>query len=503
MKFKMFDVVILLAICIPSAAQVPAIWSVPYSGQEQLPSGILLNAGPAELAIWGRGADSACFQTAPALIYLDTSGLILGDTLFDINYCATEIPVVAIENEDVGGVYFATKNNVITPQDSSFIYYANLSLNLQGSIYAGEQVTSNILSYGGTCYYSSDYTLGGMAVNKFRTIGNSSVFNSVTLPYFPSAPHTLLASSGMVFELGTRSGVDDTAFVCQVYDTTGVYINTFSFDADAALDETMMHASLCNGQIFHVSYRPSVSKTFVASSSMTGATNWLDTIYHTYRGGCSDTINDVGYVLCTTGPAVLTIFSYDLVSGLLIDSVMIDSVASSCTMRSGPLGGVYFMYSKQLSNEIFLDQYDFALNLILRGSTIHPTCISNCTAVDFALDSIGHAYTVSNCNSCVDNILISKFSPSLLSISQVNEELHLFSLYPSPANSEVTLILSCVNCYSTEITMRDILGNIVSKDRFAGTNYRLATNEYASGVYFVDVMSDSGERSTQKLIIQH
>ncbi|HTF05414.1 MAG TPA: T9SS type A sorting domain-containing protein [Bacteroidia bacterium] len=503
MNPRLIIALLLLLTSATAKSQSPAVWTVIYSGELQLPSGLLVDRTGQWLNVWGRGSDTACGLTAPAIIKLDSAGLVLGDTLLDINYCADELPLTSLHSRNAGGIYLASRNNVITPEDSNYIYYVDDYLNIQWSLYAGEAMPPNILHYYGAYYFSSDSSSGVMVVKRFNAGGGVSILNPVTLPYFLSAPYTLLAEDGFIFEFGTRMGIVDTAFICQVYDTSGNYFTTFSFDADNTIDETMMHASISSNQIFHVSYRPSIARTYPAASGITGIVNWVDTIYHSYRGACSDTINNVGYVLCTSGPSIFEIFSYDLFTGTLIDSVEVDSSIALTNIKSGPAGGVYFMYTKAFIGEITLDQYDKNLDLLWRGIATHPTCTSQCSPRDFVIDSMGYVYTVSNCSSCPDNILVSKYAPSLVGIEDPVSEVNYISIFPSPAQDNVTITLNDAEGSNNTANIYNSSGQVIHSSVFSGSSSVFETSQFAPGIYFIEVTTETGQRFISKLIIQH
>ena len=73
------------------------------------------------------------------------------------------------------------------------------------------------------------------------------------------------------------------------------------------------------------------------------------------------------------------------------------------------------------------------------------------------------------------------------------------SVYPNPANEEVTITAKTNNTYTLVIT--DVLGRSVYKDNFTG-RVQLPLNNWQSGFYYVQVMSENGYKEVKKLIVQ-
>lgn len=81
------------------------------------------------------------------------------------------------------------------------------------------------------------------------------------------------------------------------------------------------------------------------------------------------------------------------------------------------------------------------------------------------------------------------------------------SVYPSPANSEATLVYNMVNEGNVELTVTDLSGKVISFENFgsqtAGSySVNLNTVDFANGVYFYTLNVD-GEKATKKFVVAH
>lgn len=74
-----------------------------------------------------------------------------------------------------------------------------------------------------------------------------------------------------------------------------------------------------------------------------------------------------------------------------------------------------------------------------------------------------------------------------------------FSIYPNPANENVTI--SNIEVGST-VSLVDVSGKLVSQQFSNSTSVNLQTSALTSGVYFVRVMNNNGISGTQKLVIE-
>lgn len=482
-------------------AQAPAIWTNTYSGQSG--RGLVLDQGETHVVIWGNAVDSVCLETAAALIEINASGTLSLDTTYELNYCQDELPMFFAASRNGNGYFYVTANDAVTPYDSSFLYFLDNNLSIIWGTYLGWNARSEITQLHGQQYLSLDDNGSSKRILQISSSGSVDTINFVTSPYFQVAPQRILGNNGLLYEIGNAVNAD-SAFVCLIYDTAGVFSSSFSFDADVTQTEHPAYAAINQNQIFHVSSTSSGAKTYPACSGLTGNLNWLDTLpypVHAYSGVALDSINNVGYVLCDASMDH-RLFSYNLNSGSIIDSLTIDSVDVIFTgLKSGPSGGVFLLYNKRFTDTILLDQYDAEFNLLWRGYSVHPTCTSACDPLDFTIDELGYVYTLSYCPCSGATLLVSKFEPSLVEISDNSPNLTV-KIFPNPASSSVKIVCPNADGEAT-IQVFNSSGQRCYSSSFFGNACVINTEAMPSGIYLVEVVSGPNERYVQKLIIQH
>ncbi len=480
-------------------AQSPSIWTNADGGDMMYAKGVLFDYDLSKVLIWGRGQDAACQFQNPAVLSYDSAGNFLNDTAYDIDYCAEELPYHAISKKNSSGLLIVSANEGVSAPDSSFIYSVDNNLSLQDTDYIGLSMTSDFIYYEGKYYGTSNNLFGVPAVWSKTETGGVVQLNTFNNSYMNNSFVTLVSGDGFIMEFASQAFNADTAFMCMVYDTVGNFVASYSYDADPVLQENLGHVSQINNNVFHVCKVSAGAKTYVGCSTVMGVVNWRDTIDHPYRAACTDLVSNVGYVLCLSGVDTYELFSYDLSSGNLIDSVEVDSSLMLSSIKSGPAGGVYLFYTKTFVNEVTLEQYESGLNLIWRGVTTHPFCSVTCTPTDFVIDSLGFAYTIDNCISCPQRTLIAKFGPSLVNVRNENAEM-TFNVFPNPASDQFTINAATLPG-AKRIRLTSISGQELFSDSFVSDTFTMNVELYASGIYILEVITDSGLSSTQKLII--
>ncbi|MFN3917628.1 MAG: T9SS type A sorting domain-containing protein [Flavobacteriales bacterium] len=90
---------------------------------------------------------------------------------------------------------------------------------------------------------------------------------------------------------------------------------------------------------------------------------------------------------------------------------------------------------------------------------------------------------------------------SVLSIDDISSSENQTLIFPNPANEYFTVQLS-KKSFSSEITITNIMGEIVLQEGISGYSATIPISEYPNGVYIITV-TENNQKIVRKLIIQH
>ncbi|MCW5905836.1 MAG: T9SS type A sorting domain-containing protein, partial [Chitinophagaceae bacterium] len=79
---------------------------------------------------------------------------------------------------------------------------------------------------------------------------------------------------------------------------------------------------------------------------------------------------------------------------------------------------------------------------------------------------------------------------------------NMIKMYPNPANKQVTLQLpqTADNNIVYSIKVTDLAGKIVMQQKANGGTHQLTIDRLTTGTYFVEIIDNKGNRTTEKLI---
>ncbi|MEE0900231.1 MAG: DUF4465 domain-containing protein, partial [Bacteroidales bacterium] len=89
---------------------------------------------------------------------------------------------------------------------------------------------------------------------------------------------------------------------------------------------------------------------------------------------------------------------------------------------------------------------------------------------------------------------------TLSGLSDVNSASIIANVYPNPADDKATINVSKVS-NGTKIVVSDMQGRIILSDEMSESTYELNTSNYASGVYYIRIISGNAV-NTQKFIVK-
>lgn len=158
------------------------------------------------------------------------------------------------------------------------------------------------------------------------------------------------------------------------------------------------------------------------------------------------------------------------------------------------LSGLYF-FADWCSGEIFTLTED-------NGSwvrTINSTSVSNDRFVAFGQDNNNELYILSN---PLDDGQVYKVKQTTLSVNALDK--NTFSLIPNPSNEDVATLSFIKPITLSKINAINLHGQKISLG-FKAVNSKSATIEIdnlSGGIYFIETISNNGERSINKLIVK-
>jgi hypothetical protein len=86
------------------------------------------------------------------------------------------------------------------------------------------------------------------------------------------------------------------------------------------------------------------------------------------------------------------------------------------------------------------------------------------------------------------------------SVNDYNLEDSFFSIYPNPANDEFVISINSLRNAFTEVVVYDVNGKLVFEERLSNSKFRIDTQKWNSGIYFVRVISN--HQSLSKRVVK-
>ncbi len=501
-RFRMKYLALLFTLVFKSGliAQSSPIWSVTYP--DVAPKAIVVRESLQLVAVCGVLLDT-CNESMISLVTMDSSGANLLDTAYEWRMCFSEDPMYFIESPFDPGYLLFAQHEVSTAWDSSYVHFVNPSRQVQSSSYIGEYISAIPVIYQNKLYVSKGNITQDMFVMTINASGIVDTLNALLPPPPSSGANRVVVTNGNVMEYCAIPSTD-TSFVCYVHDTSGSIVTTFVADGNPAQNEYhWFSGASSNGVMTVIS---STTTAYVRFTNPVGNLLWSDTIAHgahqNQKAFAVDSTNNVGYILCAGSVYAKYLYSYNLLTGQCLDSVTIDSVVGAhAGLKTGPAGGVYLFYVKNITSEHVVEQYDSQLNMLWTGTIAHPSCSMPCLmAPDYYVDSLGYIYTISYCSNCPGaEALVNKFGPSLVGLQNTSSSANTVTLSPNPANQFVVIGGLDRN---TVLMLFDCTGRLIFEDIIFSDEYILDVSGYAKGIYFIRGSNSNGSVETKKLVIE-
>ena len=178
-------------------------------------------------------------------------------------------------------------------------------------------------------------------------------------------------------------------------------------------------------------------------------------------------------------------------SGSLLGTKNVDMISLSRDFWSG--GAMEVGMSKTGGAEV--DGYGYLGQIKLRTNAV-----TTMTNLGISLSDV-HAFSGQFTNIPVvvagPEIVKIVIDPDMPAGISAPEQINQFSFYPNPAN-ETVMINTAAEVHT--ITITDALGREILRTQNSGTQTQISLNGIASGVYFINVISEKG-KSTQQLVV--
>jgi hypothetical protein len=217
-----------------------------------------------------------------------------------------------------------------------------------------------------------------------------------------------------------------------------------------------------------------------------------------------DTVHGVVYV---TGrkPGTIVRLKYDLNLNALDTAWVVTQQNGKFAQRTNEYGYFYHWWINQnaATKEVVLDVYNHAGQMVDSYSYWDSTRFQDMYPEEIFTDSLGNIFGVCFAKDPANNdvIAIFKFINPLAVSSETNRDNSL-NVFPNPASGNVTVAGSFIEQPET-ISIRNTAGQCIYADHFVASTYSLDTRLFSSGLYFIEVITASGECYTQKLVINH
>lgn len=120
---------------------------------------------------------------------------------------------------------------------------------------------------------------------------------------------------------------------------------------------------------------------------------------------------------------------------------------------------------------------------------------------NFQLDSSRNDFNffLSDSTIYIDSALFANIYSSVKQVKKVSELIDI-KIYPNPANSELYINLSNTENINT-ISIYSITGQLLQKEKVTTKGIqRIAINDLASGIYFISIEKNTGEKVTKKFV---
>lgn len=213
-----------------------------------------------------------------------------------------------------------------------------------------------------------------------------------------------------------------------------------------------------------------------------------------------DTLHDLVYTYIRIASGY-TILKYDYFLNPLDTISINDGLGSLNLLAINTPGFIIHTYQPLSSDSLIVDVFDWNGALVERY--YHRDTILNLNPKYIYFDNAGGLYIVCNGDDANNDDfgVVIKFDQTT-GTEEPEESGVVCNLFPNPATDALTISLKN-NTSRAQLNLCNASGQLIHTCSFSGESFVLNTGPFSTGLYFIEVTTESGQRLTQKLIIHH
>ncbi len=441
-----------------------------------------------------------CNSSHASSVLLDDLGNVVWENVFDTtNACLIELTKTSKVIYSPSSFYYATNNYIFTGPDSSFTLIYNTTGQQLAENYVGFSTHSFGTMDDGFCYQGNYID----SIFKTDSLGNLiwqySLPNSNNFHYLYPNKFTQRL---IVTAIDYSQSSSDYYLRFIGLDTAGIVRFNNSINLIPNSNETVKSIWFTNDRkIYGVLSVPSTSLRFF-SLDTAGSLNLpiIDLQVPNYIKPVYDSIHNLLHFFKPLGAATGKVYSLDCTTGIIKDSLFLDSIASGAGFNVDHLGNLIVAspYFQNSTYAFYVQRYTYNYYLDWTGVIALPY-LNTVSFYDVKADTSNTIFLFYEYNNIEH---IAKFSPPLVSgINEPNPYKNQLQLMPNPTSSEVTIRRKETSDLPSTLLIRDVSGKLIQQLNIPAhqTSYTFSTKDIPSGVYFVAW----GTGVASKLVVIH
>lgn len=450
-------------------------------------------------------SDTTCGNYLAQIFKFDSNGNFITSNAFDTVSCGSELESsISITNDRK--IFLTAVDSADMPIGwrNGFIVNYDSSLNLiRSSEVCTAQISDPFVNYNCTFLASygwldlSTFQLVDTASNILWTYTNAIAFDDPTYRavFFTSDSIYMVANGNTGFSSSTGH------IWIIVSDTAGNIADTVEYDKYSGGVNSIYFTQMLHSREFVYAFINSAQSKFdYGIIDRSGSVIWESQITGTLIDAAVDTVSNLLYLLhapaINSGP--LTLKRINLQTGNALDSLIINSSMpfKSALVLDTAVGAIVITFDSSY-NKLILKRLNVYGNNDWNGEVTLQSSFGNFGGATISTNSEIYV-TAFNFGG---PMVLTKFSQPPLGVESHNNNLEFF-INPNPASYFINIVTPN-NSYYNQVTLHSVSGDLIRNDFFYSQSILLNTETLMNGLYFVELTTETGQRFTQKLIIQH